>query len=901
MMLVVSLLAFSGSFGADEKTDLPELSFEKYELTNGLQVILHRDESLPNVAVNIWYHVGSRNERPGLRGLAHLFEHMMFKGSAHHDKDTLLTLQGIGAHANGMTDKDRTVYWELLPPDQLELALWLEADRMGFLLEAMTQEKLDNQLAVVQNELLQKANKPYARQDELLLKLLFPPEHPYSWVVGGVPSELILATRKDVADFFEKFYVPNNASLCVAGNFDLEQARGWIEEYFGGLPPGPPREKLTSWVPVLSSERRAMAEDAVELPRLIMSWHTPARFRPLDAEFDVLANILGGRKSSRLRQVLINDEGFAQDVRVRQRSRELGSTFEIEVTVAPGRNLAEVEGILDGELRRLMDDGVSDDEVKIAANMLEADLLRRLERIGGFGGRASLLNHYNVFLGDPGFLASDFRRFREVTAKSAHEVARDYLGFDQRAVLHIVPRGSLVAGDSAPDRSVQPTSSGQDPFFPPQIQTATLENGLRLFVVERHNLPLVEVHFNILSGWSADTPDKPGTCSMTAEMLTEGMLKRSAGQITTELDRMGARLKSSSNFDASLLRLNIPKGNLAKGIDLVGDLVMKADFRREEFQRIRQDYQGRLKMEAVRPRDRAVKELQTRIFGSGHPYAQPFTGSGTEDALARLGVEDLLEFHDLWYRPDNAAVVFVGDITLEEARSALQKTFGSWRGSASIVLPLPEILPTADCRIVVLDRPGSPQSLIVGGFTGLHRAHPDRRAFQLLNQAFGGNFSSRINRNLRSEKGYSYGAKSRLVSFREAGIFLVEASVQLEHTAESLAELWREMEEIGSTRLLGGEELENTRTAMIDGFPRQFETLERIATSLDRILACGMPLDDWQTARDLISSSDSAKMEKLAKSGLDVNKVVWIIVGDWEEMKQDLVGLNLGKVEVMEF
>ena len=339
----------------------------------------------------------------------------------------------------------------------------------------------------------------------------------------------------------------------------------------------------------------------------------------------------------------------------------------------------------------------------------------------------------------------------------------------------------------------------------------------------------------------------------------------------------------------------------SSGFSLLGDLVMKPDFPPGEFERIEADYQGRLKLEAGQPRARAVKELQTRIFGTGHPYAQPYTGSGTEEALARLAVEDLREFHDTWYQPDNVAVVVVGDLTLEEARSAVHKAFGSWKGKSPAARPCPSARDDFESRVVVLDRPGSSQSMIVGGFAGLQRAHPDRKAFQLLNHALGGNYSGRINRNLRSEKGYTYGARSRLVSFREAGFFLIEASVQKEHTAESLSELIREIDEIGSTRPLEGEELARARNAQVAGFPRQFETLKRVATSLDRMLTCGMRLDDWQTTRSRITSCDAGRMMEMARQNLDSRQVIWVIVGDWEEMKSSLNGLDLGKIAIIRY
>lgn len=894
-------LAAPGAVAAAEP-GIPDLEFEHYELSNGLQVILHQDSTLPDVAVNLWYHVGSRNEEPGLRGFAHVFEHMMFKGSAHHDRDYLPTLQAIGAQSNGMTDKDRTVYWDLVPPDQLELALWMESDRMGFLLDALTQEKLDNQISVVLNELGRRANEPYAESESVLLEMMYPPEHPYSWTVGGEPTELATATLEDVSDFFRRYYVPNNASLCVAGQFEPGQARQWIEKYFGSLPPGPAQRRWKSWVPVLDSVRRAELEDDVELPRLTMAWHTPARYRPLDGEFDILANVLGDRNSSRLRRILVDELGLAQGVSVRQRSRELGSIFEIEVTAAPGRDLADIEEVLEDEMRRLLDKGVSGGEVEIARNMLEADFLRGLERIGGFGGRANLLNRYNLFLGDPGFLAADLQRLRQASPASVREAARKYLDPGRKAVLHVNPAGKLRAGDAAVDRSLEPASSGLDLFAPPHIQQTTLDNGLELYLVEKHGLPLVEIHVNVMGGFAADDPARPGTCAITAAMLAEGANGRNALEIATELDRLGADLECTGDFDGSLVRLNVRKENLTRGLGLVGSLVMKPDFPAEGFSRVRRRFQGRQSLEADKPRVRAVKELQVRIFGAGHPYAQPYTGSGTEESLAALDVQDLRTFHSDYYRPDNAAVVLVGDLTLDEARAAVERAFGAWRPGAASKRPHPPASPGVGKRITVLDRPGSQQSTIVGGFATLKRAHPDRHDLGVLNHALGGNFSGRINRNLRSDKGYTYGARSRWAGYREAGFFLIEAPVQTESSAESLKELIREIEEIGTTRPLTGRELATTTHALATGFRRKFETLADIATNLDFLLTTGLPLDEWQTTRARISSCNAERISEVIKeSHFNPESVIWIIIGDWEAMRSGFSDEQLLDIEVIKY
>jgi zinc protease len=513
VMLAIPIMLSIPCRAASLAADTPELPFQKYTLPNGLQVILHQDSTTPMVAVNIWYHVGAKDEKPGRTGFAHLFEHMMFQGSRHHDDEYFLPLQKVGGAVNGSTDKDRTNYWETVPADQLERALWLEADRMGWLLPALTQQKLDNQRDVVKNEKRQSENEPYARSEELLLRLMYPQGHPYAWTVIGSMEDLSAATIDDVSEFFRQYYVPNNASLCVAGDFDPEQAKEWIARYFGSIPPGRPIDRVTGWTPTLDHERRAVAQDAVQLPRLYMSWHSPGYYQPGDAECDLLADVLTSGKNSRLYRALVYEQQIAQDVTARQESRQLGGTFTITATAAPGCGLDVVEAALDRELAKLLKDGIGADELKPAVTRTEAGFIRGLERVGGFGGKADRLNRYNLYTGDPGYLPRDLERYRAATAASVAEWARRCLGFDNRAVLHILPQGDLQAGPEQADRTGVPESSGASPFTPPAIQKGVLANGLEVFLVENHRLPLVEVHLTVLSGWSSDPVDRPGTAA----------------------------------------------------------------------------------------------------------------------------------------------------------------------------------------------------------------------------------------------------------------------------------------------------------------------------------------------------------------------------------------------------
>ena len=895
--LCVLLFLALGSWA--QAGDLPRLEFEKYVLDNGLQVILHEDHSIPLVGVNIWYHVGSKNELPGRTGFAHLFEHMMFQGSENHDDDYFVPLKKIGAFVNGSTTEDRTNYMENVPADQVELALFLESDRMGYLLPALTDEKFENQKDVVRNEKREYQNQPYSISEEMMLKLLYPSEHPYSWTVIGSMEDLTAASKEDVSEFFRLFYAPNNASLCVTGDFDPVEVKELIARYFGPIPPGRPVDRLEVWQPVLTEERRARAEDAVELPRLYMAWHSPGYYEPGDAECDLLTRILGGGKTSRLYKTLVYEQQIAQDVTVRQDSRELSSIFQIEVTAAPGHDLEEIEAAVDRELAALLKKGVGKKELELARTNFEANFIRGLERIGGFGGKADRLNRYNTFTGDPGYLGKDLARFRDANVKTVNTVARQVLDLDRRAVLHIVPQGVLTQTGERIETAGLPGSSGPVSFTPPDIQTATLDNGMKLYLVEKHDLPLIQVNLNILSGWSADPAGKPGTASLTADMLDEGAKGMSALEISEQIEALGARLGTGSFFDGSQVMLNVLKNQLESGLDLMSRVVLAPTFPQAEFDRIKKSYLGRHQQENSQPMTQAIKELQKRIFGKGHPYAQPITGTGTEASLAALTTEDLARFHETWYRPNNTGVVVVGDLTLAEAKTALEKAFAKWEGKSLPAITVPAIQSSTGSKVVVIDRPGSPQSAVVGGYSSMGPSHPDYNDFQVMNLAFGGQFTCRINMNLREDKGYTYGVRSQLLALRDGGMFLVTAPVQTQFTKESLFELQKELTEIRTTRPLVGDELQDARNGLVMGFPSGFESMRGIAGQLGSLVRNSVPLDEWRVYTDRVRNCTAQDIAAVVENHIRPEGMIWIIVGDWAEIEPGLRELDLGDIEVI--
>ena len=880
---------------------LPDLKFEKYTLPNGLDIILHEDHSIPMVAVNVWYHVGSKNEKPGRTGFAHLFEHMMFQGSKHHDKDFFEPLQKVGGSVNGSTSEDRTNYWENVPSNHLELALWLEADRMGFLLPAMTKEKLDNQRDVVKNERRQSfENQPYAKAYDLLPSLLYPKDHPYSWPVIGSMEDLSAASLEDISDFFRTYYAPNNASLCVAGDFDPAEARKLVEKYFAPIPAGPPVDRLEAWQPKLEGIRRAVQQDQVNLPRVFMAWHAPAWYTPGDADMDVFAGILTYGKTSRLYKALVYEQQIAQDVSAAQLSQEVGSIFLIQATAREGYSLEELENAIDAELNKIFTAGITQQEVTQIQNTSEAQFVRSLALIGGFGGRADRLNEYNVLLGDPGKLQWDLDRYMKVTPASLQQQAKATLELNRRAILHVVPQGKLAAGETKLDRSVPPQATSEPTFQPPEIQQSKLSNGLKVLLVEDRKLPLVHMNLVLNGGWSADPFDRPGAASLTAELLDEGTKTRKAIQISQAAQAIGANLGTGSFFDGSIVQLNVLKKHLDAGLTLVSDIVLNPTFPVEELERQRKNYLGRIQQEAKDPAIAARKTFMRILFGSTHPYGQPYTGSGTESSIKSIRREDLVSYYKANYVPNNATIVIAGDISMDEAVNKVENALLEWGEGEIRENRVPDPQAFSKMKIYIVDKPNAAQSVIYAGNLGLRRSDPDYVAAQVLNRAFGGKFTSRINMNLRESKGYSYGARSSFMDSRGIGAFWVNAPVQTQSTKESIREIIKELRDVSGVRPLTDEELEDARDNIVKGFPQQFQTLSSVANMMTELVLYDLPVDYWKKMVQEVQGVTSEMASEAARKRIHPDSLLVVIVGDRDKIEPQLLELNLGEVQVLD-
>lgn len=896
-------------------TDIPNIAFDKYTLPNGLQVILVEDKRLPVVAVNVWYHVGPANEAPGLAGFAHLFEHMMFAGSKHLPRglaDRLL--EGAGASdSNGGTGYDSTSYYDTVPANQLELALWVHADRMGYLLDVLDQKSLTNQQDVVRNERRETVeNEPYGIVEEALNHALFPPAHPYYASVIGSHTDIQNAKLADVRDFFTRYYGPNNASIVIAGDIDKVEACALVAKYFGSLKRGPDVARPQVTTPPITQERRLTVPDRVELPRVYMGWLTPPAYQPGDAELSVAAQILAGGKSSRLYQSLVYERQIAQDVDADQDARALASTFLVEVTARAGHTAQELEAAIDAELAALREHGPTAQEVERAKRQIETAMLTGLEQLGG-DGLADQLNHYNQFTGNPGYLAEDIAALRRITAADVQRAVNTWLQPKNRVVVAGVPGEPKLPHDppvpKAPKtvktrhagvneaeawRAKAPQAGPTPGFTLPLGEAFRLANGLTVIHHRNPALPLVSAEVVIRSGADSNPLSLPGLASFTAQMLTEGTSKRSALAIAEEIAQLGAFMDADSGTNASAVSLLALRSTFEQAFAVMADVVLHPAFPPEEVERQRASRLGDLLGQRDEAEAVASVAAAGALYGPRHPYG--YGQLGTEPAIRAVTRTDLQGFWRRHYVPSNAALVVTGDVKREELKALAEKYFGAWQGEEAPPFAPGTPAPTR-ARVVLVDKPGAPQTALRLVTFGAERTSDQYPALEVMNAAFGGLFTSRINQNLREEKGYSYGVFSGFRYGRAPGPFSIAGSVRADATGASVAEILREARAMIDAPL-GADELTGARNAQLLSLPNGFETNADIGASLAEAFVFGLPLDYYRQLPDKLAAVTAEDVQQAARRYLDPAHLVIVAVGDRKRILPQLEKLKLGPIEI---
>ncbi len=875
---------------------IPDIQYTKFVLKNGLTVLVHEDHKAPIVAVNTWYHVGSKNEKAGKTGFAHLFEHLMFSGSANFNYTYLNAMERIGAtNLNGTTNNDRTNYFENVATSMLDYALFAESDRMGHLLAVLDQKKLDLQRGVVQNEKRQGENQPYGVTEELIVENTYPAGHPYSWTVIGKMQDLDAASMTDVQEWFKTYYGPNNTTVVIAGDVTPEVAREKVEKYYGEIPAGPPIGRQEAWIAKRTGTHRGWVQDRVPQARLYRIWNVPQFGSPEEAQLDLVAHVLGGGKTSRLYKRLVYKDQIATSATASDDNNEIGGQFDFTLTAKPGTDVKKMEQAADEELQSFLKNGPTEAEVQLAKTQIFGNYARIVERIGGFGGKSDLLARCQTFTGNPECYKDYLKHVQSATPASLKKAAQDWLS-DGDYILEVDPYPSNLKAEAGLDRSKEPAVGGPMSLNLPPMQKTRLSNGLNVVLAERHTAPVVNFQLLVNSGYAADPANSPGLASFSQRMLEEGTPTRDSLKIGEELESLSANFGAGANLDWATVGLNTLKLTMDKALDIYADLVLHPAFPQKEFDRLKRDRIAGIQREKVQPQTMALRVVPQLIYGKGHAYSVPFTGTGTEASIQKVTREDLAKWHDTWFKPNNATLLIVGDTTLAEIRPKLEKLFAGWKAGEVPTKNVAQVPQPAKNAVYLIDRPGSGQSIIFGAQLAPPRNDPDALPLQLVNDIFGGTFSSRINMNLREDKHWSYGVFSNIPSARGQRPYMSISPVQTDKTKDSLAELVKEYKNVTGDKPITQQELKDEQSNATLALPGQFETVQQLSGAYSQILQYGLPEDYFNTftQKALALTPDSANA--LARKLIQPDHLVWVVVGDMAKVEQGIRDLNLGEI-----
>jgi zinc protease len=896
-VVVAALLAVLAAVPAAAQ-DVPEIPFTRYVLPNGLTLVVHEDHKAPIVAVNVWYHVGSKNERPGKTGFAHLFEHLMFNGSENFNDDYFKVLERIGAtDLNGTTSEDRTNYFQTVPVSALDTVLWMESDRMGHLLGAVTQARLDEQRGVVQNEKRQGENEPYGRVWDVLTPSIYPKGHPYSWNVIGSMEDLDAAKLDDVKEWFRTYYGAANATLVIAGDVKPDEVKAKVERYFGDVPPGPPLARHEAWVAKRTGEQRQVMWDRVPQARLYMVWNTPQWGTEDDTLLSLAGQILSSGKSSRLYKRLVYDDQIATDVMAMQGTSEIGSTFFVQASARSDGSAAKVEAAIREELARFLARGPTQDELDRARTQRLASFIRGVERVGGHGGKSDVLAEGQVYGGDPAAWRKEVAWLKAATPAKIADAARRWLS-DGLYVLTVEKYPDLAAGKGIEDRAKRPEPGTPPDGRLPPFERATLSNGLQLVVAHRATVPVVQLSLLVDAGYASDLGGIPGTAKLAANMLDEGTRTRSSLQISDALQRLGATLSTGANLDQTMVTLSALKANLDPSLEIFADVVRNPSFPQADFDRLKKQQRAAIEQESVQPMGSAMRVLPRLLFGADHAYGNPMTGSGTVASLERLSRKDVEAWYRTWMKPDGATLIVAGDATMAEVKPRLERLLGGWpRGQAprKAVGPVPPPAPA----VYVIDRPGAIQSLVLMGTVAPPRNNPEEIPQEVMNTVLGGQFISRINMNLREDKHWSYGAGTHFLDARGPRPYIGYASVQADKTKESVQELLKEFRAIRTDRPATAEELAIAQSSLTTSLPGQWETSRAVLGSIAEIVRFGFDdryFDGWAGRVRAVKLEDVAKAAQL----VDPSRLAFVVVGDRKKIEAGLRELGLGEPKAID-
>jgi zinc protease len=899
-----------------------DIPYQQFTLKNGLRVVVHTDRKAPVVAVSVWYHIGSKDEPKGRTGFAHLFEHLMFGGSENSDQSWFQPMQAIGATGlNGTTYFDRTNYFETVPRGALDTALFLESDRMGHLLGAITQEKLDIQRGVVQNEKRGNDNQPGGLVNYKVLETLFPDGHPYQHSTIGSMADLDTASLADVKGWFRDHYGPNNAVLVLAGDIDVAAARPLVEKYFGNIPAGPQNTPTLAAVPTLKQRVDLTFKDQVANTTVTRTWAIPGMLDKDAVALDVAASIIGGLDSSRLENSLVRGSKMAVSVSAGAQAFERVGRFVVSAVVTPGKDPAAVGAALDAAIADFIRTGPTEAELRRAKTADIAQTIRGLEEVGGFGGKAVALATGAVYANDPGFAKKQLQieaalTPAEVKAAAAKWLSRPVLAY----TLEPGERGKYeeaasVTGAAAttPPVKASPAAQGPAPVargaIPtpgktadldfPTIEHAKLSNGIEVEFARRAAVPVVNVAVDFDAGNAADPKTKLGTEALMLRLLEQGTDRYTAEQIAQAEENLGANISASASMDRTKVAMSALTPNLAPSLDLLADIVRHPAFRPADIERVRGQQMASIASEMKQPVPLALRVLPPILYGPTSPYGVPFTGTGSPAAIPTISQADLTSFQSAWLRPDKAKIFVVGDTDLKTLMPLLERSFGDWRASGTApTKDFAGTLPPSTGRIVVIDRPNTPQSLIFAGILTPLKGTDNLVPFEQANDVLGGSFLSRINMDLRETKHWSYGVSGFPYAVEHTVPYLIYAPVQADQTGPSIAALRSNIADFVGGKGVTEAEMARTISGAVNELPGRFESGSAVLSAMEDNDVYNRPDNYYATLPTRLRALTAGELDAAAKRAIDPSKITWVVIGDNAKIKPQLDTLGL-PVEVL--
>lgn len=897
-----------------------DIAYEKYQLANGLDVVLHEDRSDPIAAVAVLYHVGSNREEVGRTGFAHLFEHMMFQSSQHVGEDQFFQkIQSAGGTLNGGTSSDQTIYFEVVPNNALEMALWLESDRMGFLLPTVTQEAFVNQQGVVQNEKRQSYdNRPYGHTNYVTSKLLYPEGHPYNWQVIGSFEDLANATVEDVRDFFRKWYRPNNATLVIAGDFDVEQTKAWVEKYFGEIPSGAAVTDPDPQPVALSETKRAFHEDNfARSPELNMVFPTVEEYQADAYALSMFAQLFADGKKAPLYKVIVEEEKLAPSVSAYQSSREITGEFRVRIRAFPGKSLTDVEAAIQQAFARFEEERFTQDDLDRIKAQIETSFYNGISSVLG---KSFQLASYNEFAGSPDFITQDIERSLAVTEADVWRAYETYVKDKPFVLTSFVPRGAtdLVAQGSerfpipeepmtspgaqqvavAPveplpssfDRSVEPAKGPAPTVVPPPVWTHTFANGLRLYGIEQHELPLVQFSLTLRGGHALDDLSKVGVANLITDVMMEGTATKTPLELEEAIDRLGASISMFTGNEAIVVQASGLRSKVGDVYALFEEILLEPRWDETEFARIKDETVETINRRNVDPGSIASQVFAKLVYGDGHILGHPTIG--TAASVEAISIDDLKHFYEANYSPSVSFIAIAGDIAEGDAIALFEPLAAKWPARDVVFPQYAEPTPQPRSTVYFVDVPRAQQSQIYAGHLALPRSHPDYFGTTVMNYKLGGSFNGVLNLILREEKGYTYGARSGFSSGWYPGTFIASSSVMSSATLESV-EIVRN--EIAKYRQgIADGDLQFTKDALIQSDARRFETLSALRGMLNDIGMYDLPFDYVQQEETVIRDMTLDRHRALAQQYLDPSRMVYLVVGDARTQLGGLRALGLG-------